>query len=40
MDCPRKLSKEQMIVGLKSGRTLMVDRKDAPELIDLLPDAE
>lgn len=33
--CPRKLSREEIIEGLKSGRALMVDRKDAPELLDL-----
>lgn len=36
MACRRNLTKEQMIVGLKAGRSLMVDRKDAPELEDLL----
>lgn len=36
MTCPRNLSKEQIIVGLKAGRTLCVDRRDAPELEDLL----
>lgn len=36
MTCRRNLTKEQMIVGLKAGRSLMVDRKDAPELEDLL----
>lgn len=35
-DCPRVLTKEQMIAGLKAGRSLMVDRRDAPELEDLL----
>lgn len=35
-DCPRKLTKDQIINGLKAGRSLMVDRKDAPELEDLL----
>jgi hypothetical protein len=35
-DCPRALTKEQMIEGLKAGRSLMVDRKDAPELPELL----
>lgn len=35
-DCPRNLSKEQIIEGLKAGRSLMVDRRDAPELQDLL----
>ena len=34
--CPRVLTKEQMITGLKSGITLVVDRRDAPELADLL----
>lgn len=36
MTCPRKLTKEQMIEGLKAGKVLVVDRKDAPELSDLL----
>ena len=36
MNCPRNFTKEQMIEGLKAGRTLNVDRKDAPELDDLL----
>lgn len=36
MTCPRNFSKEQIITGLKAGRTLCVDRKDAPELEDLL----
>lgn len=35
-DCKRNLTKEQIIAGLKAGRSLMVDRKDAPELEDLL----
>lgn len=35
-DCPRVLTKEQMVEGLKAGRTLCVDRKDAPELPELL----
>lgn len=35
-DCPRVLTKEQMIEGLKAGRTLNVDRRDAPELPELL----
>ena len=34
--CPRNLTKEQIIEGLKAGRTLCVDRRDAPELKDLL----
>jgi hypothetical protein len=36
MDCPRVLTKEQLIAGLKAGRTVNVDRRDAPELQDLL----
>jgi hypothetical protein len=36
MNCPRMLSREQIIVGLQAGRTLNVDRRDAPELVDLL----
>lgn len=36
MSCPRVMTKEQMIEGLKAGRTLIVDRRDAPELKDLL----
>jgi hypothetical protein len=35
-DCPRMLTKEQMIAGLKAGRRLRVDRRDAPELPELL----
>lgn len=35
-DCPRRISIDQMISGLKAGRTLVVDRKDAPELPELL----
>jgi hypothetical protein len=35
-DCPRRLTKDQMIAGLKAGRTLCVDRRDAPELPELL----
>lgn len=34
--CPRILTKEQIIEGLKEGKTLCVDRIDAPELEDLL----
>lgn len=34
-ECPRVLTKEQIIAGLKAGKTLNVDRKDAPELQDL-----
>lgn len=32
----RNFSKEQLIAGLKKGRTLVVDRCDAPELDDLI----
>lgn len=35
-DCPRKFTKDEMIAALKAGRTLMVDRHDAPELPELL----
>ncbi len=35
MTCPRNLTKDQIITGLKAGRTLCVDRSDAPELQDL-----
>lgn len=35
MNCPRVLTKEQMIEGLKRGRRLRVDRCDAPELSEL-----
>lgn len=34
--CPRNMSLEAMIAGLKAGRVLVVDRKDAPELPELL----
>jgi len=36
MDLPRNFSKEEIIEGLKAGRTLVVDRKDCPELRDLI----
>lgn len=36
MTCPRNFTKEQIIEGLKAGHALMIDRKDAPELQDLL----
>jgi hypothetical protein len=36
MTCPRNFTKEQIIAGLKAGRTLYMDRRDAPELEDLL----
>ena len=35
MDCPRNFTKEQIITSLKSGRVLIMDRIDAPELEDL-----
>jgi hypothetical protein len=34
-NCPRNFTKDEMIAGLKAGRTLMLDRRDAPELADL-----
>lgn len=34
--CPRNFTKEQIITGLKAGKTLNMDRRDAPELEDLL----
>jgi hypothetical protein len=34
--CPRNFTKEQIIAGLKAGRALMMDRRDAPEFADLL----
>lgn len=34
--CKRNFTKEQLIAGLKAGRTLVMDRRDAPELDDLL----
>lgn len=36
MTCPRNLTKEQIIAGLQSGKTLIMDRRDAPEFVDLL----
>lgn len=36
MSCPRNFTKEQIIEGLKAGRKLIMDRKDAPEYDDLL----
>ena len=36
MTCKRNLSRDEIIAGLKAGRTLVVDRRDAPELDDLL----
>lgn len=35
-DCPRVMSLEEMIIGLARGKTLCVDRRDAPELPYLL----
>jgi hypothetical protein len=35
-DCPRNLTVDQMIASLKAGRTLCVDRRDAPGLPELL----
>lgn len=34
--CPRNISREDLIAGLKAGRVAVVDRKDAPELQDLI----
>jgi hypothetical protein len=34
-DCRRNLTKDELIAGLKAGRTLCVDRRDAPELLEL-----
>lgn len=36
MPCKRNFTKEQLVAGLKAGRTLVMDRRDAPELDDLL----
>lgn len=36
MTCPRNFTRDQIIAGLKAGRTLCVDRCDAPELPELL----
>ena len=35
MTCKRNFSREELITGLKAGRTLNLDRIDAPELEDL-----
>ena len=35
-DCPRNFTKDELIAGLKAGLTLVMDRRDAPELDDLL----
>lgn len=36
MACQRNFTRDQIITGLKAGRTLVMDRRDAPELGDLL----
>jgi hypothetical protein len=36
MPCHRVISKDELIAGLKAGKTACVDRRDAPELQDLL----
>lgn len=36
MTCPRNFTKDQIISGLKTGKTLVLDRRDAPEFADLL----
>lgn len=33
--CPRRFTTLQIIQGLKGGKVFVVDRRDAPELIDL-----
>ena len=35
-DCPRNFSREEIVAGLKAGRRLMQDRRDAPEWDDLM----
>lgn len=35
-DCKRNFTRDELLAGLKAGRTLVVDRCDAPELPDLL----
>lgn len=35
-NCNRNFSRAEMMTGLKAGRTLCVDRTDAPELRELL----
>ena len=35
-ECKRNFTKEEMIAGFKKGGTLKVDRRDAPELPELL----
>lgn len=34
--CPRNFTREQLIAGLSAGRLFYVDRRDAPELPELL----
>lgn len=34
-ECKRNFTKDEIIAGLKAGRTLNVDRRGAPELVDL-----
>ncbi len=36
MTCKRNFTKDQLIAGLKAGKTLCMDRRDAPEVDDLL----
>ena len=35
-ECRRNFTKDELIAGLKAGRTLVMDRRDAPEFADLL----
>lgn len=35
-ECPRVLTKDEIVLGLKAGRSLIIDRCDAPELPELL----
>lgn len=35
-ECPRNFTREQLIAGLSAGRLFYVDRRDAPELPELL----
>jgi hypothetical protein len=34
-DCPRMMTKDQIIAGLRAGRVLNIDRRDAPEHKDV-----
>ena len=36
MTCPRIISKEELIAGLRAGRVACIVRRDAPELQDLV----